>query len=86
MIDFMKKPEVEYDDSADGNLTVTWWSEARDETLTPVIRDGSLTGVRSTRQPPRGQFPWRVTLPRGLIKIDCSVVEGQRDLTESNNG
>jgi hypothetical protein len=76
MTDISQKPEIEYDDSTEGgSLTLTWWNRDRTETLSVVLRDGSVIGVHSAR-PGVGPFaPWKFELPKGLIKIDCSVMQ-----------
>lgn len=69
-VDVMKRPEVEYDDSGNGTVTV-YWNTPEGPMFSIVIQDGCLIGVMSGSQQ---QPPWKFDLPKGLLRVDCSVM------------
>ena len=79
MIDLRAAPEVEYDDSGDGSMILTWMAERGIEMFSVIIRDGSVIGG-ITPNGGAGKF-WKAPLPDGFVKIDCGALH---QATESN--
>jgi hypothetical protein len=81
-IDVMQRPEVEYDDSAD-TLTAYWRAPHNGPMFSLVIQDGCLIGVMSGTQRDK---PWKIELPKGLVRIDCSVMTAKKTDEQSDKG
>lgn len=76
-IDFNKAPEIEYDDSGSGILDAVWRSDDGNTSFSMVIQDGSIIGISCSLKPPTSSSAWKVSLPKGFIKIDCGTVDQQ---------
>lgn len=72
MIDATKQPDVDYDE---GCLTISWLQG--NEMVSVRIADGSLIGTYVSAEPPRATSSWKIELPRGLVKVDETVMEAK---------
>ncbi len=57
-------PRMEYDDSVAQTVTLTWPNG-----MAVVLTESSIIGIE-----PNGS-PWKITLPDGLLKIDCEKLK-----------
>lgn len=73
-IDLTQKPQVEYDDSGSGSLTISWLTEDKQKMFSVVLIDGAIVGVNSKlgASTPR---PSKIQLPKTALRINCAAFE-----------
>jgi hypothetical protein len=71
-IDLTQRPQVEYDDSGSGTLTVSWMTEDKQKMFSVVLVDGAIVGV-NTKLGSNGPKPWKIKLPKGALRINCNA-------------
>lgn len=77
-IDLTKPPEIEYDDDC---VTLHWFAADKTRLFSLVIHDGCLIGCNSSIEPPHAA-PWKVEIPKGLVKVDHTVMTVTADKRE----